>query len=68
MASSEHPVTIKAYASQRLYNPGTARYVTLNDLAAMVDEDQDFIVRQAETGDDITRSILKQIIFRRRHD
>jgi polyhydroxyalkanoate synthesis repressor PhaR len=46
------PVTIKKYANRRLYNTGTSTYVTLEDLAAMV-----------KTSEDITRSVLTQIIF-----
>ena len=63
MAKSEEPVTIKKYANRRLYNTGTSTYVTLEDLAAMVKEGEDFLVFDAKTGDDITRSVLAQIIF-----
>src|SRR5271154_689118 len=57
------PVTIKKYANRRLYNTGTSTYVTLEDLAAMVKTGEDFIVYDAKTGEDITRSVLTQIIF-----
>ena len=60
---SEEPVTIKKYANRRLYNTGTSTYVTLEDLAAMVKTGEDFIVYDAKTGEDITRSVLTQIIF-----
>lgn len=63
MAKSEEPVTIKKYANRRLYNTGTSTYVTLEDLAAMVKEGEDFVVYDAKSGDDITRSVLAQIIF-----
>jgi polyhydroxyalkanoate synthesis repressor PhaR len=63
MAKSEHPTTIKKYANRRLYNTGTSTYVTLEDLAAMVKEGEDFLVYDAKSGDDITRSVLAQIIF-----
>jgi polyhydroxyalkanoate synthesis repressor PhaR len=63
MAKSEQPVTIKKYANRRLYNTGTSTYVTLEDLAAMVKQGDDFVVYDAKTGDDITRSVLAQIIF-----
>src|SRR5499427_1111073 len=63
MAKSETPTTIKKYANRRLYNTGTSTYVTLEDLAAMVKEGEDFLVYDAKTGDDITRSVLAQIIF-----
>src|SRR6478735_4700011 len=62
MAKSETPTTIKKYANRRLYNTGTSTYVTLEDLAAMVKEGEDFLVYDAKTGDDITRSVLAQII------
>lgn len=62
MAKSDQPTTIKKYANRRLYNTGTSTYVTLEDLAAMVKEGEDFLVYDAKTGDDITRSVLVQII------
>ncbi len=60
---SAEPVTIKKYANRRLYNTGTSTYVTLEDLAAMVKTGEDFVVYDAKTGEDITRSVLTQIIF-----
>src|SRR5580698_10472200 len=57
------PVTIKKYANRRLYNTGTSTYVTLEDLAAMVKTGEDFVVFDAKTGEEITRSVLTQIIF-----
>jgi polyhydroxyalkanoate synthesis repressor PhaR len=63
MAKSDEPVTIKKYANRRLYNTGTSTYVTLEDLAAMVKAGEDFVVYDAKTGEDITRSVLAQIIF-----
>jgi polyhydroxyalkanoate synthesis repressor PhaR len=63
MAKSDQPTTIKKYANRRLYNTGTSTYVTLEDLAAMVKVGEDFLVFDAKTGDDITRSVLAQIIF-----
>src|SRR6202451_4373595 len=57
------PVTIKKYANRRLYNTGTSTYVTLEDLAAMVKTGEDFVVYDAKTGEEITRSVLTQIIF-----
>ena len=59
----KEPVTIKKYANRRLYNTGTSTYVTLEDLAAMVKQGEDFLVEDAKTGEDITRSVLAQIIF-----
>ena len=63
MAEEKEPVTIKKYANRRLYNTGTSTYVTLEDLAAMVKDGEDFVVYDAKTGEDITRSVLAQIIF-----
>src|ERR1700709_703616 len=63
MAKTDQPTTIKKYANRRLYNTGTSTYVTLEDLALMVKDGEDFIVYDAKSGDDITRSVLAQIIF-----
>jgi polyhydroxyalkanoate synthesis repressor PhaR len=63
MAEAKEPVTIKKYANRRLYNTGTSTYVTLEDLAQMVKQGEDFVVYDAKTGEDITRSVLAQIIF-----
>ena len=62
MSKSEGPVTIKKYANRRLYNTGTSTYVTLEDLATMVKKGEDFAVYDAKTSEDITRSVLTQII------
>jgi polyhydroxyalkanoate synthesis repressor PhaR len=56
-------VVIKKYANRRLYNTATSTYVTLDDLAGMVKSGTNFQVFDAKTGDDITRSVLTQIIF-----
>lgn len=56
-------VIIKKYANRRLYNTAASTYVTLDNLSEMVREGTDFIVLDAKTGDDITRSVLTQIIF-----
>ena len=56
-------VVIKKYANRRLYNTATSTYVTLEDLAEMVKKGTDFVVFDAKTGEDITRSVLTQIIF-----
>jgi len=63
MAKDQEPTTIKKYANRRLYNTGTSTYVTLEDLAVMVKTGEDFVVFDAKSGDDITRSVLTQIIF-----
>lgn len=56
------PVVVKKYANRRLYNTEASSYVTLDDLAKMVRDGRDFVVYDAKTGDDITRSVLTQII------
>jgi polyhydroxyalkanoate synthesis repressor PhaR len=61
--NADGPVIIKKYANRRLYNTQTSAYVTLDHLAHMVKEGTEFEVRDARTGDDITRSVLTQIIF-----
>ncbi len=63
MPKGDAPVTIKKYANRRLYNTAKSSYVTLDHLAQMVRDGQDFVVYDAKTGDDITRSVLTQIIF-----
>src|SRR5882757_7431425 len=55
-------ITIKKYANRRLYNTATSSYVTLDHLAEMVKEGSEFVVTDAKTGEDITRSVLTQII------
>ena len=62
-ASNDSPVVIKKYANRRLYNTQTSSYVTLDHLAQMVKEGTEFEVHDARTGEDITRSVLTQIIF-----
>ena len=57
------PIIIKKYANRRLYNTGSSSYITLEDLAKMTRENVEFQVVDAKTGDDITHSILTQIIM-----
>jgi polyhydroxyalkanoate synthesis repressor PhaR len=57
------PVVIKKYANRRLYNTQTSSYVTLDHLCEMVKAGTEFEVRDARSGEDITRSVLTQIIF-----
>ena len=56
------PVVVKKYANRRLYNTETSTYVTLEDLAAMVRSDRDFVVYDAKSGDELTHTVLTQII------
>jgi polyhydroxyalkanoate synthesis repressor PhaR len=60
--SHTKPVVVKKYANRRLYNTATSSYVTLDDLAKMIKEGGDFVATDAKTGEDITRSVLTQII------
>ena len=62
-AAPQSAVVIKKYANRRLYNTSTSTYVTLDDLSVMVKAGTDFLVYDAKTGEDITRSVLTQIIF-----
>jgi polyhydroxyalkanoate synthesis repressor PhaR len=62
-AAPQSAVVIKKYANRRLYNTSTSTYVTLDDLSTMVKAGTDFLVYDAKTGEDITRSVLTQIIF-----
>lgn len=59
---SDGPTVIKKYANRRLYDTGRSSYVTLEDLGEMVKEGHDFVVYDAKTGEDLTRSVLTQII------
>jgi polyhydroxyalkanoate synthesis repressor PhaR len=60
--SDQPPVVVKKYANRRLYNTESSSYITLDTLAEMVRNGRDFVVYDAKTGDDITRSVLTQII------
>ena len=62
-AADKAPTVIKKYANRRLYHTGTSTYVTLEDLATMVRNGEDFAVYDAKSGEEITRSVLTQIIF-----
>lgn len=63
MTKVDGQTVIKKYANRRLYNTGTSTYVTLDDLAVMVKDGDDFVVIDAKSGEDITHSVLTQIIF-----
>ncbi|MCB1579417.1 MAG: polyhydroxyalkanoate synthesis repressor PhaR [Rhodospirillales bacterium] len=58
----DNPTVIKKYANRRLYDTGRSSYVTLDDLCEMVKDGIDFVVYDAKSGTDITRSVLTQII------
>ena len=54
---------LKKYPNRRLYDTETSSYITLADVKKMVLTGQDFVVRDAKTSDDLTRSIMLQIIL-----
>jgi polyhydroxyalkanoate synthesis repressor PhaR len=62
MVRSSGKVTIKKYANRRLYDTESSTYITLDRLAQMVREGEEFEVVDAKTGEDITRHVLTQII------
>ncbi len=57
------PTIIKKYSNRRLYDTSRSEYVTLEDLCQIVKDGEDFKVIDAKSGDDLTRSVLTQIIF-----
>jgi len=57
------PILIKKYANRRLYNTAASRYVTLDQLAELIQAGEEFVVQDAKTGEDLTHSVLTQIIF-----
>src|SRR5204863_6431854 len=61
--ASAGPRILKKYPNRRLYDTETSSYITLADVKKMVLTGQDFVVRDAKTSDDLTRSILLQIIL-----
>ena len=63
MAKSEETIVIRKYANRRLYRPGTSAYVTLGDLTKMVKSGKDFVVCDIKTDEDLTRSVLTQILL-----
>ena len=67
MARIEEPITIKRHGNSRLYNASAGSYVSLQDIADMVEDDDMFVVRDAKSGEDITTIVLKQIIAERVH-
>ncbi len=54
---------IKKYPNRRLYDTDTSTYITLTEVKQLVMASEPFVVRDAKTGDDLTRSILLQIIL-----
>lgn len=62
-ATDDGVAVVKKYANRRLYNTASSSYVTLDDLSKMVRDGEHFVVYDAKTGEDLTRSILTQIIM-----
>lgn len=60
--TADTPVVVKKYANRRLYNTESSSYITLDNLAELIRKGRDFVVYDAKSGDDITRSVLTQII------
>ena len=60
-SSREH--VIKKYPNRRLYDTDTSSYITLSEIKQLVMDSEPFVVRDAKSGDDLTRSILLQIIL-----
>ncbi len=62
-ATHSGPRVLKKYPNRRLYDTRSSSYITLADVKDMVLKLEDFEVRDAKTGEDLTRSILLQIIL-----
>ncbi|HEY2978580.1 MAG TPA: polyhydroxyalkanoate synthesis repressor PhaR [Burkholderiaceae bacterium] len=67
-AANSGPRILKKYPNRRLYDTHSSGYITLADVKRMVLEGVDFEVRDAKTGDELTRSILLQIILEEETD
>jgi polyhydroxyalkanoate synthesis repressor PhaR len=61
MPKPEEPIVIRKYPNRRLYNTETSAYIMLEYLADMIRQDEDFVVYDAKSGEDITRSVVTQI-------
>lgn len=59
------PILIKKYPNRRLYNTATSSYIVLNDIVELINSNTEFVIQDKKTGEDITRSILNQIIYER---
>ncbi len=58
-------IRIKKYPNRRLYNTSTSSYIVLDDIVDLVKSGKNFVIEDTKTGEDITRSILSQVIFER---
>ena len=64
-ATEEKPLLIKKYPNRRLYNTATSTYIVLDDIVDLIKDGVDFVVEDTKTGEDLTRSILNQVIYER---
>lgn len=62
---SDDLIRIKKYPNRRLYNTNTSSYIVLDDIVELVKAGTNFIIEDTKTGEDITRSILNQVIYER---
>ncbi|MGI9352220.1 MAG: polyhydroxyalkanoate synthesis repressor PhaR [Rhizobiaceae bacterium] len=62
---SQKLILIKKYPNRRLYNTATSSYIVLDDIVNLVKSGEPFKIEDAKTGNDLTRSILNQIIYER---
>ncbi len=63
MPQQNEPIVIKKYANRRLYNTASSAYIVIADIIKMVEDEVDFVVLDAKSGEDLTRAILNQVIF-----
>lgn len=59
---------IKKYPNRRLYDTEISSYITIEDVRQLIIDGEDFEVRDAKTGDDLTRTVLLQIITEQEQD
>jgi polyhydroxyalkanoate synthesis repressor PhaR len=64
-AQTQAPVVLKKYGNRRLYDTSSSRYVTIGEVEAMVQSGKDILVKDAKSGDDITKEILVQLLLER---
>jgi polyhydroxyalkanoate synthesis repressor PhaR len=57
------PIVIKKYSNRRLYDTSASKYIVLQDVVNLVNSGSNFIIEDAKSGEDITRTILNQVIF-----
>ncbi len=60
---ADNPILIRKYPNRRLYNTATSSYIVLDDVVELVKAGTPFVIEDKKTGEDITRTILNQIIF-----